>query len=232
MGCSSLGSRALVFWCILLSLIHVSLGSETKQFTWEVEYMYRRPDCFENVVIGINGQFPGPTIHAKAGDTIVVNLTNKLQTEGVVIHWHGIRQPGTYFYHGHYGMQRSAGLYGSLIVDVADGKKEPFGKYDGEFNLLLSDWWHQSIHEQGAGLYSNPFRWIGEPQSLLINGTGQFNCSLAAKFSNSSVNECNFAIPEYKQCEPKILQVLPNKKYRLRIASTTALSSLNLAIGV
>ncbi|OMO70931.1 Cupredoxin [Corchorus capsularis] len=39
--------------------------------------------------------FPGPTIRAKAGDTIVVELTNRLHTEGVVIHWHGIRQIGT-----------------------------------------------------------------------------------------------------------------------------------------
>lgn len=74
-------------------------------------------------------------------------------------------QAGTYFYHGHLGMQRSAGLYGSLIVDVAEGEKEPF-HYDGEFNLLLSDWWHKSVHEQEVGLSSNPFRWIGEPQVL------------------------------------------------------------------
>lgn len=72
-------------------------------------------------------------------------------------------QAGTYFYHGHYGMQRSAGLYGSLIVDVAEGEVEPF-HYDGEFNMLLSDWWHQSSLDQEVGLSSNPFRWIGEPQ--------------------------------------------------------------------
>ncbi|XWS53245.1 hypothetical protein CRYUN_Cryun11dG0141100 [Craigia yunnanensis] len=260
MGCNkSWGSSALVFWCIVLSLIHVSLGSKARHFKWEVEYMYRSPDCLEHVVMGINGQFPGPTIRAKAGDTIVVELTNKLHTEGVVIHWHGIGQlgtpwadgtasisqcainpgetfkyrfkvdrPGTYFYHGHYGMQRSAGLYGSLIVEVADGEKEPF-HYDGEINLLLSDWWHQSVHEQEVGLSSNPFRWIGEPQTLLINGRGQFNCSLAAKFSNSSVSQCKFRGNE--QCAPQILHVHPNKTYRLRIASTTALASLNLAIG-
>lgn len=60
-------------------------------------------------------------------------------------------------------MQRSAGLYGSLIVDVAESQKEPF-HYNGEFNLLLSDWWHKSSHEQEVDLSSNPFRWIGEPQ--------------------------------------------------------------------
>lgn len=72
-------------------------------------------------------------------------------------------QPGTYLYHGHLGMQRSAGLYGSLIVEVGNGEKEPF-HYDGEFNLLLSDWWHQSVQVQEVGLSSKPFRWVGEPQ--------------------------------------------------------------------
>lgn len=62
-------------------------------------------------------------------------------------------------------MQRSAGLYGSLIVDVAEYKKEPF-HYDGEFNLLLSDWWHKNAHEQELDLSSKPFRWIGEPQVI------------------------------------------------------------------
>lgn len=74
-------------------------------------------------------------------------------------------QAGTYFYHGHYGMQRSAGLYGSLIVDVSEGENEPF-KYDGEFNILLSDWWHRSSQEQEVDLSARPMRWIGEAQVL------------------------------------------------------------------
>jgi hypothetical protein len=60
-------------------------------------------------------------------------------------------------------MQRSAGLYGAMIVDVAEGEKEPF-HYDGEFDLLLSDWWHKSVHHQEVGLSSRPMRWINEPQ--------------------------------------------------------------------
>lgn len=72
-------------------------------------------------------------------------------------------QAGTYFYHGHLGMQRSAGLYGMLIVDVEKGKKEAF-HYDGEFSLLLSDWWHKGIEEQEEDLNAKPMRWIGEAQ--------------------------------------------------------------------
>ncbi|KAK3005871.1 hypothetical protein RJ639_015555 [Escallonia herrerae] len=190
--------KFLLLWCCLSVLAVASLGSKTRHFKWQVEYLYWSPDGVENVVMGINGRFPGPTISAKVGDTISVHLTNKLQTEGVVIHWHGIRQfgtpwadgtasisqcvinpgenfvyrfevdkAGTFFYHGHYGMQRSAGLYGSLIVDVAEGKREPF-HYDGEFSLLLSDWWHKDVHQQEVDLTSKPFRWIGEPQVMTL----------------------------------------------------------------
>lgn len=84
--------RALVICFILLPCIQLSLGAKTRHFKWEVEYKYWSPDCIENIVMAINGQFPGPTIRAKVGDTISVELTNKLSTEGVVIHWHGIRQ--------------------------------------------------------------------------------------------------------------------------------------------
>ncbi|KAL8205883.1 hypothetical protein R6Q57_009434 [Mikania cordata] len=251
----------LAYLCCFGALTSSVLGAKARHFKWEVKYMYGAPDCLENVVMGINDQFPGPTIKARAGDTVVVHLANKLHTEGVVIHWHGIRQlgtpwadgtasisqcavnpeetfvyrfkvdkAGTYFYHGHYGMQRSAGLYGLLIVDVEEGKKEPF-QYDGEFNLLLSDWWHKGVHEQELDLSVKPMRWIGEPQSLLINGRGQYNCTLASAHNSngSGLPGCKFRGNE--RCAPNMLHVMPNKTYRLRVASTTALASLNLAIG-
>lgn len=60
-------------------------------------------------------------------------------------------------------MQRSAGLYGALIVSETDRRREPF-RYDGEFTLLLSDWWHQNVHRQEVDLLAKPIRFIGEPQ--------------------------------------------------------------------
>lgn len=74
-------------------------------------------------------------------------------------------QPGTYFYHGHFGMQRAAGLYGSLIVEATEQLKDPF-VYDGELSMLLSDWYHENVYAQAAGLdgkYKH-WKWIGEPQ--------------------------------------------------------------------
>ncbi|XP_057801837.1 L-ascorbate oxidase-like [Salvia miltiorrhiza] len=245
---------------ILVYIIYTAKAGEAKDLKWEVEYKRWSPDGKESVVIAINGKFPGPTIRARAGDTINVELTNKLPTEGVVIHWHGITQKGTpwadgtasisqcpinpgesfvytfkvdkagtFFYHGHYGMQRSSGLYGMLIVDVAEEQTEKF-TYNDEFHILLSDWWHKGAHEQEVDLSSKPMRWIGEPQSLLINGRGQFDCSLAATSSSESAVPCD-DLEGGEQYAPHILHVVTGKTYRLRIASSTALASLNFSIG-
>jgi FtsP/CotA-like multicopper oxidase with cupredoxin domain len=76
-------------------------------------------------------------------------------------------QPGTYLYHAHYGMQREAGLYGSIRVSVPDGVSEPFA-YDYDRSIILNDWYHKSVYEQATGLSSIPFVWVGEPQ---VTGT-------------------------------------------------------------
>ncbi|KAJ0964556.1 hypothetical protein J5N97_025694 [Dioscorea zingiberensis] len=206
-------------------------GAKARHFRWEVGYVFWSPDCEENMLIGINGRYPGPTIHAKFGTPWADGTASisqcPIKPDETFTYRFKADKAGTYFYHGHYGMQRSAGLYGSLIVDVAQGVKEPF-HYDGELNLLLSDWYHQSMHSQMLGLSSIPFRWIGEPQSLLINGRGQYNCSLAAHILDDGSSSCQI---KSNDCAPLALRVLPKKTYRIRIASTTSLSSLNLAIG-
>lgn len=76
-----------------------------------------------------------------------------------------IVQPGTYFYHAHYGMQRSSGLHGSIQVAVAEGVSEPFS-YHGDLSLLLNDWWHKSHTQQSTGLSlpNNSFVWVNDPQ--------------------------------------------------------------------
>lgn len=72
-------------------------------------------------------------------------------------------QPGTYMYHAHYGMQREAGLYGSIQVSLPDGQVEPF-VYDYDRSIILNDWYHKSTYEQATGLSSVNFVWVGEPQ--------------------------------------------------------------------
>ncbi|XP_030468664.2 L-ascorbate oxidase-like [Syzygium oleosum] len=240
--------------CVFAAL--ASAEARVRRYKWDVKYEFKSPDCYRKLAITINGKTPGPTVLAQQGDTVVVEVTNGLATENLAIHWHGIRQigspwsdgtegvtqcpilpgetftyrfvvdrPGTYLYHAHYGMQREAGLYGSIRVSLPDGVAEPFA-YDYDRSIILNDWYHKSTHEQAVGLSSIPFGWVGEPQSLLIQGKGKFDCSKLAPPS-SDPTACNATNPE---CSPYVLTVVPSKTYRLRISSVIALSALSFQI--
>jgi FtsP/CotA-like multicopper oxidase with cupredoxin domain len=112
-----------------------------------------------------NGSLPAPTLRIRQGDTVTINVTNRL-TEPTSLHWHGLRLPadqdgvpgltfngirpgatftyrfpilqaGTYWYHSHSGMQEQTGLYGPLILVPRDPEPYP---YDRDYVILLSDW--------------------------------------------------------------------------------------------
>ncbi|CAM6126865.1 unnamed protein product [Calypogeia fissa] len=253
--------RAQLLLAAVLMLFATDGGeAKTVTYNWTVSYVLQAPDCVGRLVMGINGESPGPLIRATEGDTVVVNMTNGMPTEGVVMHWHGILQEGTpwadgaayvsqcpinpgetytyifnvthagtYFYHGHYGMQRAAGFYGSLIVDLPDGEKEPF-YYDGELSIVLNDWWHTSTFDQELGLDSIPFRWIGEPQSLLIQGRGKYDCSLVPTGGTANSGDSVSCNATSEQCTPFDLPVEPGLTYRLRITSVASLSALNFIL--
>ena len=113
----------------------------------------------------VNGSMPGPTLRLREGDTVTINVTNRL-SETTSIHWHGLRLPadmdgvpglsfrgirpgetftyrfpivqsGTDWYHSHAGNQEQTGLYGSLILEPR--AKEPYA-YDRDYVVQLSDW--------------------------------------------------------------------------------------------
>ncbi|GLJ51146.1 hypothetical protein SUGI_1088680 [Cryptomeria japonica] len=163
-------------------------------------------------IISINGQYPGPTIRAREGDTVVVQLENLMSTENVVIHWHGIRQIGTLWDDGTPSISQCAI---SFNMEYAAGK-EPF-TCDGELRIVLNDWGHKSTYEQAVGLSSNPFRWVGEPERDEDNTTVQQQLKIHAMLQTP-------------QCSPLVLLVRSGNTYRLCIASVASLSSLNFLI--
>jgi FtsP/CotA-like multicopper oxidase with cupredoxin domain len=60
-------------------------------------------------------------------------------------------------------------LSGPIIVHPKD--PEPF-EYDEERMLFLQDFFIETGTQQYVGLQNYPFTWIGNPNSLLINGKG------------------------------------------------------------
>jgi len=108
-----------------------------------------------------DGQVPGPTIRARVGDTITVELDNALPNP-TTIHWHGMAVPyamdgvpwkrdpvqagesftysfeataaGTFWYHPHFDTERQVdlGLYGLVVVEEPDAARA-----DRELELVL-----------------------------------------------------------------------------------------------
>ncbi|KAM0822205.1 hypothetical protein ACQ4PT_071655 [Festuca glaucescens] len=128
--------------------------------------------CNEHNIITVNGQFPGPTLEVREGDTLVISVVNHAQYN-VTIHWHGIRQfrtgwadgpefvtqcpikpGGSYKYRFTIEGQEGtlwwhahssclrATVYGALVIRPREGKAYPFEKPSREVPLMLGEWWN------------------------------------------------------------------------------------------
>lgn len=92
-------------------------------------------------------------------------------------------QHGTFWWHAHFQSQRGDGLYGGLVVhqpreELASSEK-PLD-YEDDVLLLIGDWFHRPS-DQVLSWYTNPGNFGNEPvpDSILINGVGRYDCSLA-----------------------------------------------------
>jgi len=205
-------------------------------------------------------QFPGPLLEANEGDTIHVRVTNHHPTEGVAIHWHGIHQKGTpymdgpagitqcplgpkqsqeyifeaypsgtHYYHAHGSLHLADGLSGPIVIHAAAADTEPF-EYDEERIFFLQDWYIQTSTQQLIGLLNWPFTWIGNPNSLLINGKGIAPECLqdGTNFNNSNI--CLETCLQDPSTLLDTIQVEAGKTYRFRLVNAGQLVLMNFAI--
>ena len=89
------------------------------------------PDGFEVDAVLINGQYPGPTIYANAGDRIIVQFINLLGTQST-IHWHGIKQASFF------PLFSSSSLARFLPLSLARAVQPAFHSLPQLFSLSLS----------------------------------------------------------------------------------------------
>ncbi|KAJ5365689.1 hypothetical protein N7517_008575, partial [Penicillium concentricum] len=69
---------------------HAHRAPATQSLDWRVTSEFRRPDGVLKRVYLINGLFPGPTVEARSGDTLIITVTNALSDESIALHWHGL----------------------------------------------------------------------------------------------------------------------------------------------
>ncbi|CAG8734954.1 6272_t:CDS:2, partial [Cetraspora pellucida] len=207
------------------------------------------PDGYTRLVWTVNGQYPAPIIQANYGDRLLVNVTNKFGHPSSV-HWHGIFQnrtnfydgvagitqcaipngnvysyfvrinnnQGTYWYHSHILGQITDGLRGPLIVHYPN---DPYlEKYDFEYVMTLSDWYHTPSGVLLPLFRDDNYRGFDPlPDSGEISGFGQYDCNAAPE--NSTCNPNN-KIATYV--------VKSGKKYRFRLINMSTLTHFILSI--
>ena len=105
------------------------------------------------------------------------------------------------------------GLMGPIIVHPTE--EEPF-EYDEEVVLFLSDFYIQTSDQQVIGLQNYPFTWVGNPDSLLINGKGvAAKCQEggeAVDHAGACLSTCNDTLPLLET-----ITVEAGKTYRFRV---------------
>ena len=98
----------------------------TVTYNWDLTWVLANPDGrLVRPVIGINNQWPLPTLRATVGDNVIVNVQNQLGNETASIHFHGLYQQGTVI---------SDGPIGVVQCPIA-----PNGTFSYQFQVRLSD---------------------------------------------------------------------------------------------
>ncbi|GAV71269.1 Cu-oxidase domain-containing protein/Cu-oxidase_2 domain-containing protein/Cu-oxidase_3 domain-containing protein, partial [Cephalotus follicularis] len=155
--------------------------------------------CSTKNILTINGQFPGPTLYANKGDTLIVDVYNKADYN-ITIHWHGVKQPrypwtdGPDFITqcpiqpgGRFSQRielsteegtlwwhahsdwSRATVHGAFVILPKNGTTYPFPKPDAQVPIVLGEWWKKDIIE----VYEEFMRNGGDPNvsdAYLING--------------------------------------------------------------
>ncbi|XP_047945515.1 laccase-14-like [Salvia hispanica] len=166
---------------------------------FEVRRTFHTRLCTNKSMLTVNGQFPGPTIYARRGELVTVDIIN-LSEQNITIHWHGVRMPrypwadGTNLVTmcpitpGNKFRQRMilsdeegtlfwhahsdwsrATVYGAIIVLPPTPESYPFPKPHAEIPILLGLWWNAEIEQ----VYANFIAEGRDPapvDAFLMNG--------------------------------------------------------------
>lgn len=237
-------SGSALFVLLLLELVAVAVGDDPYvYYDWTVSYITAAPLGIKQQVIGVNGQFPGPTMNVTTNWNVVVNVRNALD-EPLLITWNGIQQRknswqdgvlgtncpiparwnwtyqfqvkdqiGSFFYFPSINFQRAAGGYGGIIINNRPVISVPFGTPDGDITLFISDWFTRSHKDLRNDVAKGSG--VGAPDGIIINGEGTVGYQGTTTTDGVSYRTIN---------------VEPGKTYRFRVHNVGVSTSLNFRI--
>ncbi|XP_065847104.1 laccase-15-like [Euphorbia lathyris] len=172
-----LGKNSLmlhVLWALLFFITHSLAGSNYDFRVREASYTRL---CSTKKILTVNGQFPGPTIQVRKGETIFVTVYNKGRYN-ITIHWHGVKQPRNPWSDGPeyitqcpikpggefkqkliFSMEEGtlwwhahsnwsrATVHGAIFIYPNHGNHYPFPLPVAEVPIILGEWWKRDVME-------------------------------------------------------------------------------------
>jgi iron transport multicopper oxidase len=168
-------TQSLSLLAILLAVI--CCQAKTVTYDFNVTWVTANPDGLQpRKVVGINGQWPLPTIEVDKGDRLVVNMHNGLGNKSASIHFHGMFQNGTNEMDGpsmvtqcpvppganftyDFEVNQNGTYWYHCHTDYCypDGYRQALivhdadayfnEEYEEEFVVTLSDWYHEMVED-------------------------------------------------------------------------------------
>eukprot|EP00249_Psilotum_nudum_P010861 c22815_g1_i2 orf=846-2642(+) len=211
-------------------------------YEWTVSYMTVAPLGVQQKVIAINGEFPGPIINTTTNYNVQINVLNNLDEQllltwngiqqrreswqdgvsgtncGIPPSWNWTYsfqvkdQIGSFCYFPSLSLQRASGGFGGITVNNRAIIAVPFGTPDGDFTVMIGDWYIAGHKALKSGLDKGQLP--GMPDGVLINGKGPY--------------PYNDSVPKGINWETFTVQ--PGKTYRFRISNVGSSTSLNFRI--
>ncbi|POW17491.1 hypothetical protein PSHT_06340 [Puccinia striiformis] len=190
---------------ILKSDFDIHAKPTTRRYNLTVTETKAALDGFLRQVMAINGQIPGPLIEANEGDRLEITVINKMNIE-LTMHWHGLYQASEFWEDGVTGVTQcpipsNGGIYTYKFDTNGQRHKRPndsFARdplkrsidFDHDVVLMMADWYHNTSSDIVQEMLSEA-GYFGTPAApgancALINGVGQWNCSLA-----TTTQQCN-----------------------------------------
>jgi len=165
-------SARLVFLLSFVAYLAAITNADVHKYTFIIAPKTVTRLCKQYTIIVVNGQLPGPTIHVRNGDTVIVKTYNRAKYNAT-LHWHGVTQLRTAWADGpgyitqcpiqpggHYTYRFTitkqegtlwwhahvswllATVHGAFVIYPKRGSLYPFPKPHGEIPIIIGEWWN------------------------------------------------------------------------------------------
>lgn len=173
----------LAIWTCFLT---PQASSAIVKYDFDVAWTWTSPKGLPaRSLIGVNGKWPPPSIHAAVGDNVLVKVSNSLTNQSTSLHFHGLFMngsanmdgtsyisqceilPGDSFTYNftvqqpgtywYHSHQKSQYPDGLRGALIIQDSDSPYrARYNEEFVLTLSDWYNQPVAELLRHNYDDP----------------------------------------------------------------------------